>query len=197
MGETVQQDKRSSGFWHTVPGLITAVAALLTALGGFLGVLVQTGVLRFGGEDGSGTGPSGAAATGDAERSVRPGGTAPAAPGPTPLAADPVPWERATADLVRRDGTTTRVKAPTVGLSCDTETLTFENGQRVALETVRSIRFDAVYLDSASADGVVTLLDGRELTDPIDTWNCPVTGQNELGSVQVELEDIRRIDFHR
>jgi hypothetical protein len=75
--------------------------------------------------------------------------------------------------------------------------LAFENGQRVSLERVRSIRFDAIYLENSSADGVVTLLDGRDLMDAIDTWNCPVTGTNELGSLAIQLKDIKRIDFHR
>jgi hypothetical protein len=108
-----------------------------------------------------------------------------------------IPWDTASAILVRRDGTTATVKAPTLGLACATDNLAFKNGQRVRLDLVRSIRFDAVYRENGSADGVVTLLDGRELTDPIHTWNCPVTGSNELGRLQIDLGDIRRIDFQR
>jgi len=98
---------------------------------------------------------------------------------------------------VRKDGTSAIVRAPTLGLACATENLAFENGQSIRLERVRSIRFDAIYLENSSADGAVTLLDGRELTDPIDTRNCPVTGTNELGSLEIQLKDIKRIDFHR
>jgi hypothetical protein len=107
------------------------------------------------------------------------------------------PWAQATATLVRQDGSSATVKAATVGLACTTETLAFKNGQRVKLELVRSIQFNAIYLENASADGVVTLLDGRELTDPIHTWNCPITGANELGKLEIKLNDIKRIDFHR
>ena len=110
---------------------------------------------------------------------------------------DYIPWSQATADLVRQDGTRTTVKAATVGLACDTETLTFENGQKISLEIVRSIQFEAIYTDNSSADGKVQLLDGRELTDPIHTWNCPVMAQNELGPVEIKLENIHRIEFHR
>jgi hypothetical protein len=116
-----------------------------------------------------------------------------------PIEASPllIPWDRATATFVRKDGTSATVKAATVGLSCTTETLQFLNGLRISMELVRSVQFDAIYLENASADGVVTLLDERELTDPIYTWNCPITGANELGSFQIPLNDIRRIDFHR
>ena len=178
-------------FWHTTTGVITAVAALITAVGGLLAVLAQNGVI--GGKDDRET-PVVARTEGGASASQPDSGdTAAAAALPSSL----IPWASATATLVRKDGTSATVKAPTVGLACDTETLAFKNGQRVSLELVRSIRFDAVYLANSSADGVVTLLDGRELADPIHTWNCPVTGANEQGSLEITLADIRRIDFHR
>ena len=107
------------------------------------------------------------------------------------------PWLRSTAVLVRRDGTSATVKAATVGLACSEGNVQFKNGQRVSMELVGSIAFDAVYTENASADGVVTLLDGRELTDPIHTWNCPVSGANELGPLSIPLTDIKRIDFRR
>ena len=177
-------------FWHTAAGVITAVAALITAVGGLLAILVQNGVIG-GGRDRETQVVAGA-----------PGGASTSQPNPGDTAARPtgaslVPWAAATATLVRKDGTSATVKAPTVGLACATETLAFKNGQRVPLEHVRSIRFDAIYTENASADGVVTLLDGRALTDPIHTWNCPVTGATELGPIEVKLADIARIDFRR
>ena len=178
-------------FWHTAAGVITAVAALITAVGGLLAILVQNDIIG-GGRDRET--PAVAAAPGGASAGPPDSGATAAASAKAPGL---VAWDRATATFVRRDGTSATVKAPTVGLACATERLSFKNGQRVDLELVRSIRFDAIYTESSSADGVVTLLDGRELTDPIHTWNCPVTGANELGPLKVQLADIRRIDFHR
>lgn len=181
-------------FWQTVPGVITAVAALLTALGGLLGVLVQTGLI--GGSDDevpAGTTPVVAGAPGGASSGTEAGGTRPSGADASTL----IPWVEASATLVRRDGTSAKVKAATVGLACDTGNLAFKNGQGVSLELVRSIDFSAVYTENASADGVVALLDGRQLTDPISTRNCPVSGTNDLGRVDIRLEDIDRIDFHR
>lgn len=183
-------------FWHTAPGVITAVATLITAIGGVLAILVQNDIVGGSGDVGSRV------------VAVTPGGGAdetfpevtssePMDPSPRMEPPSLIPWDRSSATLVRQDGTSATVKAPTVGLACATETLIFENGQRVNLQLVRSIQFDAIYFENSSADGIVTLLDGRELTDPIHTWNCPVTGTNELGSVSIELVDIKRIDFHR
>jgi hypothetical protein len=108
-----------------------------------------------------------------------------------------VPWDVAFATLERVDGTTAVVKASSVRLACTTDTLKFMNGQTISLDRVESVRFDAVFLDDASANGAVMLLDGRELTDPIHTWNCPVGGTTELGPLEIPLEDIKRIDFSR
>jgi hypothetical protein len=194
MEEAAKGEQGDKGFWHTAPGLITAVAALITAIGGVLGILVQNGVIGWGNDGqqvGTTQGPAGAGGGEDGGRSGD-AGTTPARAG-----TDPVPWDRADADLVRRDGTSTTVKAATVALACETGSLHFKNGQQISLETVGTIRFDAIYTDSASADGLVTLLSGQELTDPIYTWNCPVSAENKLGRVQIELQDIRRIEFHR
>jgi hypothetical protein len=175
-------------FWHTTTGMITAVAALITALGGVLGILVQNGIIG-GASDGRRTE---AASSGDASSPA----SSEVAPGPSEMPAV-IPWDRATATLVRTDGTSTTVKAPTVGLACTTEELAFKNGQRLSLQRVRRIQFDAIFTENSSADGVVTLMDGRALTDPIHTWNCPITGTNELGRVEITIENIKRIDFHR
>ena len=187
-------------FWQTAPGVITAVATLITALGGVLAILVQNDIIGGSSDRGSLVVASSPAAGAGASQEGA-GVTSQEASGVT--SADPleasslIPWDIATATLARQDGTSAIVKAPTVGLACTSGTLEFKNGQRVSLERVRSIEFDAIYVENASADGVVTMLDERELTDPIHTWNCPVTGTNELGSLNIPLEDIERIDFHR
>lgn len=108
-----------------------------------------------------------------------------------------VSWDVAFATLERRDGTTAIARASSLALACTAETLEFMNGQRLSLELVESIQFDAASADTGSADGVVTLLDGREFTDPIRTRNCPIQGTTELGPISIPLEDIERIDFSR
>src|SRR5688572_16676649 len=162
-----------NSFWPTTAGMITAIAALITALVGVLGILVQTDLIGGTREETPAEADTPAGAGGNPALSEE-------APGPPDTSAL-ISWDKATATLVRKDGTGTTVKAPTVALACATEELQFKNGQRISLQRVRSIQFDAVFSDYSSADGVVTLLDGQTLTDPIHTWNCPVTGANELG----------------
>jgi hypothetical protein len=183
----------TKSFWQTAPGVITAVAALITALGGVLGLLVQNDVI--GAKSGDRASETAAVATPVGEASDQgPSGAAPTESGRT---ASLVPWLRASAALVRRDETSAIVKASTVGMACDTQQLAFQDGQRIGLELVRRIQFVAIYSETASADAVVTLLDGRQLKNAVLTRNCPITGRNELGSVNVNLADIKRIDFRR
>lgn len=187
----------AKGFWHTLPGLITACAAFVTAVAGLVSILLQAGVVGGDGPERL-AGEAQAAASASALSDEESVSAAPRASGAQPTdGTGRIPWERATATLVRRDGTTASVKATTVGFACTTETLTFENGQEISLELVRSVRFDAVYTDDSSATGRVTLLDGREIAEPVHTWNCPVQGTTELGPVTIPLDDFARVDFDR
>lgn len=174
---------------------ITAVGLLLVAVIAVAGV----GLLRDGSDDESpGRAPS---TTELASTSVATSG--PAAQGldgsvtDAAGAASLVPWAEAEAALERRDGTATMVRAATVYTACANGQVQLTTGQKISLELVREIQFDTIYTDTASADGTVTLLDGRVLDDPIYTWNCPIDGTNDLGRVSIPLADIRRVTFHR
>ena len=190
----VEMAETETSFWRTAPGMITAVAALITAVGGVLGILLQSGVL--GADSDARASDPDQAVSGDSSSVSSDGTGTDATTGST---SDPslIPWDEATATFVRQDGTQTTVKAATVYLACEQGVIEFKNGQRVDLKLVRDIGYDSIYLDNASADGVVTLLDGRRLTYSIHTWNCPVVGSNDLGTVEIELDDIKRIQFNR
>jgi hypothetical protein len=190
----------AKSFWHTLPGLITACAAFVTAVAGMIGILHEAGVVGGDGRErlaGEAQAAASASAAGTASTDEGTISVAPRASTQPTNGTGRVPWERATATLVRKDGTTASVKATTVGFACTTETLTFENGQVISLELVRSVRFDAVYTDDSSATGLVTLLDGRELAEPVHTWNCPVMGTTELGPLTIPLDDFARVEFDR
>ena len=101
-------------FWQTAPGVITAVAALVTAIGGLLGILIQNGIIRVGSKER--TQPV------TDTRAVADNGAPEVRTEPTD-AATLVPWLKATATLVRKDGTSAIVRAPTLGLACATENL--------------------------------------------------------------------------
>jgi hypothetical protein len=182
----------SKGFWQTVPGIITAIAALITAVAGLLAILIQNHVI------GSKDEPPPTTTAGKQTPAATVGG--PPRTGATsagPPSGSFTPWEQANAVFTRIDGTSVTVLAATVGIACGTQKVILKNGQSIRLDLVRSIDFDVIYTDNASATGTVNLLDGREVKGPIHTWNCPIMGQNELGQVTIQLDDIDRIDFQR
>jgi hypothetical protein len=168
--------------------LVAGVAALALIA---IGLVALSRIAGNGDDPGDGEAADAAATT-----------SAASAPAPTSASARTtdvtlVPWDAAVATLERVDGTTADVKATTVTLACAAEQLEFKNGQTISLDRVESIRFDEIFLADGSASGAVLLLDGRELTDQIHTWNCPIGGTTELGPIQIPLEDIKRIDFSR
>jgi hypothetical protein len=40
------EEQKKSGFWSTIPGILTAIAAIIGALSGLIGVLVQAGIFK-------------------------------------------------------------------------------------------------------------------------------------------------------
>jgi hypothetical protein len=57
-------DTRTTGFWRTVPGILTAAAGLVTAVAGLVVALTQAGVLAGGGKAGASAGSPPAAIDG-------------------------------------------------------------------------------------------------------------------------------------
>jgi hypothetical protein len=187
-------DARAPRWWQTLPGLVTAVATLVTAAGGLLVILAQTGMI-------GGTIP--AAAPEKTPRStadVAGGGPAnPASRGddssPQRQAAGLKPWGQSEVVVTRRDGQTMTVRAETFS-NCLTgrQKLALASGQEVAFGLMRSI--DVVESDPVSAAVVITLHDGRALADRTAA-NCDLFGFNTLGRASVLFKDVKRVDFRR
>lgn len=173
----VPASKRSR---HTVLGFIIVAAILFAGLGGL-----------FAWRQNSTQGAVDTPSTG------RSGGVSPRTKTPTTESSDLIPWAEATATVTRQDRTRLTVKASTVGLACTVGKLILHNGYETSLAHVRDIQFVAIHRKTGAADGIVTLVDGRELTDAIHTANCPLVGAGALGEVEIPLEEVRRIDFHR
>jgi hypothetical protein len=188
---TIDRSGTRGGRWLVVAAVVSLIATVLALLG--IRLLRDDGAGHDDARSAAPTATEHAGITTEPAGGVLPAGSTPGATERSTL----VPWDVATATLERRDGTTATVNATSLALACNTGNLRFENGQTISLELVASIQFDAINPDNSSADGVVTLLDGRELTDPIDTWNCPIHGTAELGPIDIQLDDIQRIDLNR
>jgi serine/threonine-protein kinase len=143
------------------------------------------------------------------ERPSRPpaGGTAPenkAGLPPAPLAGGGAgamkPWAESEAMLTMTDGSQNTVRAESLSNCISVHhSITLATGQEVAFERMRAL--DVVKSDSSStvkprATIVVTLLDGRTLNGTMDA-GCGWFGYNDIGRLDFNVDQLRRVDFQR
>lgn len=171
-------------WWTTAPGLLTALAAIITAVGGLVAALGQAGL--FGGKAET---PAPAPAKGVPQVVVEPAPPQgqPPAPRPAEPAADPsaaIKGVRVTTkagDVVALRPTATILGA----------TIPLKSGQEVPFERLERIDFTQPW------DGTLTLVlvGGGSLEGAAE--NLPLSGSNELGEYLKMLSEIRRIEFVR
>jgi hypothetical protein len=168
-------------WWTTMPGLLTALAAIITAVGGLVAALGQTGV--FGGKSAS---PAAASAAAPVEpvaaRPADPPALAqPAAALPSPAAIKGVRVTTKTGDVVALRSTATILGA----------TIPLKSGQEVPFDRLERIDFTQPW------DGTLklALVGGVSMDGAVE--NLPLSGSNELGDYLKMLSEIRRIEFDR
>ena len=187
---------RGPGWWQTLPGIVTAIATLVTAVGGLLVILAQTGMI--GGTGASREPDTTPRVAADARGSGPASSGAPRAGVSSPPHTEDAalkPWAQSDVVVTRRDGRTTIVRADTFS-NCLTgiQTLTLAGGQMVAFDLMRAI--DVVESNPISATVVITLLDGRTVEDRTAA-NCDLFGYNTLGRFSVLFTDVKRVEFLR
>lgn len=179
---------RTQGFWQTVPGMLTAVAAVITAAGGLLALLLQMGII--GGADNP------APVTGvQSQQTTAPVKATTASQGPTGK-----PWSDIQARWTMIDGTTVMMRAETVRFC-------FSGGMGVNLDDSRDIAFEKMSMievlrsDVAlSAGGKatlrVTLANGAAYEGKI-TSGCDFFGLADTGRYTRYPDKLAKIEFLR
>lgn len=181
-------------WWATLPGVLTALAALITAVGGVLALLAQQGIWP----DKSGKPVAAAAPAAAPTLSLSPPAANVAA---TPSAAA---TSASTGSVVRESGLTaspykavrvTALDRSITDLLPSAEiygtSLDLENGQRVDFEKLASIDIEQPW------DGRVrlTLVNGTTLQAVAASRT--LVGRNELGQYMAGINTLRRIEFVR
>ncbi|HSV61008.1 MAG TPA: hypothetical protein VLJ19_19095 [Variovorax sp.] len=186
-----------TNWWQTLPGVLTALAGGVIAIGGLVTLLFQLGIL------GSKSDGVRSAAT----RHAPPPVAAPAPPVPPPSAfATPIPppgkrtWPEAEAVVQTRDGTTTRLRADSFAACVSVaHNLTLDNGQSIPFE--RMAGFEVYHSDPhASPDAKARLLvemrDGKKVQATVAAA-CELFGDNVEGRFSAYYEGIRSVRFER
>ncbi len=200
-GDPMPDTPHTTSWWQTLPGVLTALAGVITAVSGLVALLYQNGVLGHQGDATAATQASAGAAVGTA--TVTPPGPPPTAlPEATPQAVPPTqkPWSEATAVVVGRDGSQTKLRAESFSNCISAgHDMTLTSGQTVLFERMASfevLRADDHNSPNPKAHLQITLLDGTAVPGVVEA-NCDLFGYNDLGRFTTYFDQVRMVRFER
>jgi len=185
------EPQKSTNWWQTLPGLLAALTALLTAITGLVALLFQNGIL--GEKD-------------DVPKHTQSNPQHYASPAPVPERTFPVighteitkSWSDAVAVVINRDGTTTRLRATSLSNCISVaHDILLESGQSVPFEKMSG--FEVLQADDHTSPNPkaklkIKLLDGTEVSGTVEA-NCDLFGYNNLGRFSAYYDNIRSIHF--
>ena len=181
-GEILAESDKQS-FWMTLPGVLTGIAALLTAATGLLVVMNPHG---FGGAKESAA--PGSVIETARTTSVEGGGSGPSA------ASSPQQRKKATVLVTGKDGTETKVFLNSFRDSYSGQAIQLKNGQSIPFDKIRSIDFQEVH--EYEQDVRATLTDGRAIEGAIMSGE-QITGDTDIGPFSISVKNLRRILLER
>lgn len=185
-------EERAPGFWHTVPGVLTAIAAVITAIGGLLAVLLQLGVIGGADEEDRPQATSTSSSSQEAAATASSASSAAAQPGKS--------WTDAVAVWRAKDGTMFRMPARTMGFCISSGAGLYVNqSQNVAFEKMTSIdivRSDVALTPGGKATVRISLTSGEHIDGTIDA-GCDFIGFPEAGRVNLFPDGLQKIEFVR
>lgn len=198
----MSESPKPASWWQTLPGLLTALAATITALSGFVALLFQNGVLGHKSEPKAEVVATATAAPQVAE--PRASATPTSSTSPSAHASAPQgtkarrPWSEAEAVLLGRDGKTTRLRAETFSscISVNHE-IDLDGNQAIPFEKMASIdvlQADENTVPNAKAKLKLTLEDGTELSGSVAA-DCDLFGYNNIGRFTTFYHRLRSVRF--
>ena len=201
MASAGDKDGKTSAFWTTLPGILTGIAAVVTAITGLTVGLLQYGV--FGSKHGEPGKPTTSATSTPAASTASQGAGTPAssARGPgAPPASKPTETnpQRATVVITASDGTTTTLFAENFRQTAHYDAqLHLRSGQAVAFDNIKSI--DVVKVYAEHADVRIVLADDKVLSASLGAGSSiyGFGGENEMGTFGITVDRLKRVVFRR
>jgi hypothetical protein len=190
------EPEKKQSFWTTMPGMLTGIAAVLTAVTGLLVVVFPHGLA--GSKDGaavvSSKDPAGAAQSASpAVQDVEPPTQSAAGTGSASASAMPK-QNQPTVLLIRKDGTETRGFLHGFQDSQSLQTIALKDGQSIPFDKIKSVDFTQTL---GSDQGVkVTLTDGRTLEGDILAGE-QMTGDTDIGPFSISVVTLKQVVFER
>jgi hypothetical protein len=174
-------EPEKQNFWTTLPGVLTGIAAVLTAATGLLVLMYPHGFQNA-------KQIASPAAAGETAPVQAGGGSAPL---PGPSSQQP---KKATVMVTEKDGTATNVFLNSFRDSYSNEAIEFKNGQSIPFSKIRLIDF----LDEHNyqQDVRVTLTDGRVVEGEIMSGE-QMTGETDIGPFSISVKSLKQVAFPR
>jgi hypothetical protein len=170
------ESENKQGFWSTLPGFLTGIAAVLTAITGLLVVMHQQDAAR------SKSDPAAAVAPKDGA-------------GGSSAAASSTPKQpRLTVLVVDKDGAETRVFSRGFEDSYSGKAFQLKNGQAIPFEKITAVDFSETV--GYEQDVKVTLRDGRTIDGAIMSGE-QLTGETDVGPYSISVKRLKKITFER
>ncbi len=200
MAEDEKQAKSTKpSFWTTLPGILTGLAALITAMTGLLIGLHQNN--PAGKNDASSKAADSRPAQGPSNAN-----SASTAPGAQPIQHQPVPEAgvavqqkpaEVMARIESRNGNTTEIRERSVRLLMD-RYVPLDGGQKVPFEQLRSIEF-LEFSDRSDVKVRLTLLNNSTINGFMRACvsGCDIVGENQLGSFVLPVRETKSVTFQR
>jgi hypothetical protein len=184
------EEEKKAGFWATLPGTLTGVAAVMTAAGGLILGLYQYGVL----------GSKRPATTDSAAKSVmsessKQSGNSSAST--TESAAKQQHGHESTVVITAQDGTVTTVFGDSLKHRQYSRELVLQNGQHISFENIKMLEVVRLYDDHARVQ--ITLLSDKVVEGSLDAGLYPFgfDAQNDVGQFGISVSRLKRIVFQR
>jgi len=183
-------------FWKTAPGVLTAIAGFITAIGGIVAILIQVGVI---GGTADPTTPPRAEDT-PIQTTVATTTAKSTSSAPPASAAGGKAWKDVEAVITPKEGAPTRMRAETVRFCFSGGAgINLDDSQDIAFEKMSKIdvlRSDVALSAGGKATVLVTLTSGATREGTI-TSGCDFFGQAEEGRYSLYPDRLLKIEFVR
>jgi hypothetical protein len=178
------EPEKKQSFWTTMPGLLTGIAAVLTAVTGLVVVINPHGL---------GGSKDGAAVVSPKDPAGAASGTAQTAAGAAAAPASEMPkQDKPTVLLIRKDGTQTRGFLHGFQDSYSSQAIALKDGQSIPFDKIKSVDFTETH--GYDQDVKVTLTDGRTLEGDIMAGE-QLTGDTDIGPFSISVVTLKQVLF--
>ena len=174
------EPEKKQSFWSTMPGILTGVAAVLTAVTGLWLAIAPHEHAGGGAEHASGAVPPVQCATPPASMAQNTSSAQTANQG--------------SVVVTSRAGEVTRLSRRTFVHNFTDKSIELTSGQTIAFEKIKTMDFLAEHSELDMVDVKVTLTDGRTVDGDLRR-NYAFTGESDLGPFRILVQDVKQIAF--